>query len=603
MHGYRIYRLGMCVLGLLIAHSAHGQSGGMLSGTIADEQSLTPVDGATVLAAGTLAGAITNVHGRFTLGPLSAGEYTLLITATGYEQLSHDVRIESDTTVIVELVLRLAYPELPIFSPLVGAAPTSGFPATALSSELWQIPGIMPLRASSLELLSSVRGLPQYAAAAYIDGVRMLEVPGVRLSSLTLMQSSSVDRILMAGGPYGIFWGPGARGGLYITRKRSVMPAVEMAYDSRLGGFRTHAVYSKSMSNAYGELSGSYARAGAYTDGQGDLQSGSPRAAGLQARGHIGLGSGHMLEGRSSLETHDVDRIDEVTKNAQAVGYIYVRKRGWLEGAALRLSRQQWTGFAEADQESGRFTIRLRPGLAWRVHAGLEFIRQSTAQLQESSVFARLTRGGGRVRFMVTGRADRISIDGRPDHGWHVQTSVDWRTSPTTRLLMGMGRWAAFSGLGIPQISQVDLGLSVNRPRARAMTRIWVRRLETYHVTGMDMYLAAPILSDHVEIIVTATAMDHADYPPIRGGIGAVWDAPAEFLRLGARMAASASTKMTDAWFTSDVWMQVAGISRAALCITAKNLFDQTYAWSASNVSFVFPEPGRSFGFALQYGI
>lgn len=593
----------MCVLGLLIMLSAHAQSGGMLSGTITDGQSLKPVDGATVLGIGTLAGTITNAHGHFTLGPLAAGVHTLLITAAGYEPLSYDVRIVSDTTITVELVLQLAYPELPDFSPLVGAVPTSGSPATALTSELWQVPGIMQSRASSLEMLPTVRGLPHYAVITYVDGIRMLNAPGLPLTSLTLLPSFWVDRIRMAGGPYGTFWGPGARGGLHVTRKRIVSPAVEMAYDSRLGSFRTHAVYSRSLRNIYGELSGVYARAGGYTDGRGDLHPGSPRAASLQARGRMNIGSGHVLEGHGSLENHDADRLESVTKNAQAVIYSYSRKRGWLEGAALRLSRQQWTGFTDANQESGRFTIQLRPGLAWRVHTGLEFIRLSTAHLHESSAFARLTRGGGRVSVMVTGRADRTSINGQSDHGWHLQTSLDWRTSLSTRLLMGLGRWAAFSSLGVPRISQVDLGLLVTKPRARAMTRLWVRRLETLRVTGMDAYLAAPMLNDQLEVTVTATAMDHADYPPVRGRIGAIWEAPAEFLQLGASMAASAGTKTTAAWVTADVWMQVAGIRRAVMRITAKNLFNRFYVWPALNVPLTFPEPGRSISLALQYGL
>ncbi|MBT8399493.1 MAG: carboxypeptidase-like regulatory domain-containing protein, partial [Rhodothermia bacterium] len=63
--------------------SAYGQ--GLVSGVVVDGPSRTPIEGVTVVLAGTLFGTVTGSDGTFTLGPVPDGEYKLRVIRAGYE--------------------------------------------------------------------------------------------------------------------------------------------------------------------------------------------------------------------------------------------------------------------------------------------------------------------------------------------------------------------------------------------------------------------------------------------------------------------------------------------------------------------------------------
>ena len=593
MKGY--LRGGFCALSLLITLSGRAQTGGMLQGVIADARSLAPVEGAAVLVTGTLSGTLTGADGQFVLGPIRAGLYTLVVTASGYQELTHQVRVLADSTVTLRLTLSAAYEDVRRFSPLVSVPKLESGPAEALAARLLQLPGVIPIRSDGVNVKPRVRGLNYRTAALYIDGIRQLEAPGREATAM--MSSTEVGQVLMAGGPYAAYWGPRGLGGWYIARLEERLPGIEFAYDTRLRGFRTHAVYSRSLPEGYGELSGVHLRTGDYTDAERTLHAGSHETGLLQLRGRRQLGNRHRLEGQGSVQLHS----GNAAKNEQSIGYRYSSGQGLLESVIVQLARQQWTGNLALNQQSGRMAVRLRPHRVWRADTGLEFLH--LPGVREESALARLARAGKRIELMVTGRADRIRLGGRPNYGWHVHSSVNWRLTRTATLFAGMGRSDNFDLLGIPRTVQTDVGLRLVRSNLTGMVRGWLRWQSASRTRGIDAHLVAPALSKLIRLMITATATDHPGLPPAWGRFGAHWEAPGRILQFGVNLDAAALTDHSDAWLTSSLWLQVAGWRQTKLRVTAVNLFDRQIAWTASDSAYLWPEPGRSFRFALQFGL
>ena len=68
---------------------------GSLAGIVLDQESGKPLDGANVLLADASTGASTNQAGRFSIAPLLAGKYEVVITYVGYESVRDTVYIPS----------------------------------------------------------------------------------------------------------------------------------------------------------------------------------------------------------------------------------------------------------------------------------------------------------------------------------------------------------------------------------------------------------------------------------------------------------------------------------------------------------------------------
>jgi len=591
MTGY--LRGGFCALSLVITLAGRAQTDGMLQGVIQDARTLAPVEGAAVLVTGTLAGTLTDAEGQFVLGPIRAGWYALVVTASGFQDHTQQVRILADSTVNLRLNLSAAYKEVRRFSPLVDVPAWEGGPAEPLASRLVRLPGVIPIRSDGINVTPGVRGLNYRRATLYIDGIRQLEAAG---REPTVMMSS-VGQVFMAGGPYAAYWGPRGQGGWYITRLEERIPGVEFAYDTRLRSFRTGAIYSRSLPKGYGELSGVYHRAGNYTDADGTLHPGAHKAGLVQLRGHRQLGGRHRLEGQGSVRLHS----GHAAKNEQSAGYRHSSSQGLLERVVIQLARQQWTGSLAVDQHIGRVAIRLRPQRAWRADAGLEFV--GMPGVREESAFARLARAGERVALMMTGRADRVLLDGWPNYGWHLQSSVNWRLARSADLIAGIGRSDNFDLLGIARTVQTDLGLRLSRTNLIARVRGWMRRQSASKARGMDAHLVASALSDLIKVTITATATDHPSLPAVWGRFGTHWEAPGRILQFSASLDAAARTDHSNAWLMASAWLQFAGWRQTKLRVTAVNLFDRQFAWPALDAVSAIPEPGRSLKLAVHMGL
>ncbi|MEQ1763064.1 MAG: carboxypeptidase regulatory-like domain-containing protein [Pyrinomonadaceae bacterium] len=101
------------ILSLFLATSfiAQQSDNGGLSGTVTDEKGAV-VPGATVVASNSLTGlkrqATSNEEGRWTILSLKAGEYQVIITATGFAEVKRMAAVSSGNTTPVDIALGVA---------------------------------------------------------------------------------------------------------------------------------------------------------------------------------------------------------------------------------------------------------------------------------------------------------------------------------------------------------------------------------------------------------------------------------------------------------------------------------------------------------------
>ncbi|NOQ21822.1 MAG: hypothetical protein GQ565_04115 [Candidatus Aegiribacteria sp.] len=70
-----------------------------------------PLEGATVMIAGTPIGAMTGVNGEFIFTEVAQGSYTLIAGMVGLRDVSIDVIVTGDSRVAVEFKLRRGFSE------------------------------------------------------------------------------------------------------------------------------------------------------------------------------------------------------------------------------------------------------------------------------------------------------------------------------------------------------------------------------------------------------------------------------------------------------------------------------------------------------------
>jgi len=113
MRGLRSLFVLFLALGLCggLALPAQGQSTGAVAGTVTDEEGST-LPGANVSIVDTQRGTSTDANGRYTLGNLQPGEYTIRVTFIGYRAQEQTVDISAGETVRMDVTLRPDVSEL-----------------------------------------------------------------------------------------------------------------------------------------------------------------------------------------------------------------------------------------------------------------------------------------------------------------------------------------------------------------------------------------------------------------------------------------------------------------------------------------------------------
>ena len=85
-------RLLLSFFGLMVSFLAIAQTG-TIRGFVKDQETQEPIIFTNVYLVGTTYGAATNVEGFFTIAKIPPGEYTLTVSALGYDSVAVPVKV------------------------------------------------------------------------------------------------------------------------------------------------------------------------------------------------------------------------------------------------------------------------------------------------------------------------------------------------------------------------------------------------------------------------------------------------------------------------------------------------------------------------------
>ncbi|WP_457654250.1 TonB-dependent receptor domain-containing protein [Rhodocaloribacter sp.] len=287
---------------VMAAPAARAQRPGAISGTVVDEND-DPVIGAGVVIAGTLRGTATDAEGRFEIGPLRPGTYTLEARALGYRPATQAVTVVAGQTASV--TLRLHTQPVLLEGIVVSALRPDLEPVAEMDArrvrethasdagELMRLlPGVNAARRGPVGLDPNVRGLSETEVGAYIDGVRFFPAGPLRMDSqISHFDPSSIARVEVVKGPYALTWGAGNMSAIRVER-HGLNPApglhgtLQTGYNDNVDAFETAAT----LSRARGPLSvwahGAFREGNDYRAGDGATIPSDYRSG--EARGRLG---------------------------------------------------------------------------------------------------------------------------------------------------------------------------------------------------------------------------------------------------------------------------------------------------------------------------
>lgn len=225
----------------LVMYAAQAQSGGSLTGVITDNK-LEPLPGATIILLNTGYSAVANSKGAFLIQTIRPGNYTLVVSATGFAAVNKLIAITAHKEETLSLQLAPSNAQLDEVvvtaqkkQELLQQVPIS---ITAITSRqvkdyrLWNskditaiVPGVFSSDPGDNRNATGIRGITTTsynpAVATYIDGVNQFSL------DTYISQLLDIERIEVLRGPQGTLYGRNAMGGVIniITRQPTNSPS------------------------------------------------------------------------------------------------------------------------------------------------------------------------------------------------------------------------------------------------------------------------------------------------------------------------------------------------------------------------------------------
>ncbi len=453
---------------LLVVQAAQAQEPGRIAGVVAAARSNEPLSGVTVVVVGTLYAAVTDTAGRFDVGPVPPGRYTVQVNALGFRTEAQVVAVAAGAQAVVDFRLRLpeVTPEdIETVALQRGLLPLAGVDlrrireVNALDAGylLRLLHGVGAGRRSAIDLHPSIRGLAENQIGLYVDGARLLPGSPVGLGApLGFFDPRGLESVEAVKGPYALTWGAGNLGALWVetrgedpvARPRASLTA---GYTSNLDALDLAGAASGGLGLLSYWLQGVLRTGDDYRDGKGRRVPADFRATDVRGRlgfrlapsARLGVTAGY--QGRQHVDAPG--RLLDA-RSAAAANVSARFRSGWSAGLLRALDATlYWNRLAqdldnentplgrtvrllldaEHTQAGGRLAAHLAPAEGWWLEAGADAysarydatlrlpLRGDTtrrvlpdARLATLGVFLGGTRTFGRVEAAVTARLDVV---------------------------------------------------------------------------------------------------------------------------------------------------------------------------------------------------
>ena len=280
----------VALLGLLAASQrAAAQPTGTIAGTVTDSEAGQPLPGVNVLARGTERGTSTGSEGRFVIGSLPVGTYTLHARFVGYRQEARQVQVTAgDTarvrfalaprTVGLEAVEVTARRDAPEAAAQLREAEIQEANPRDAGELIRKMSGVGAVRRGPVGLDPVVRGLRETQVGVYVDGMRTMPAGPARMDSpLSHTGPSTMRSVEVAKGPYALTWGGGQlsairveTNGLWAGPAGLLHGQVQSGYDTNISSYETTATASGERGSWAYRLDGTWRQGDDYQSGAGD---------------------------------------------------------------------------------------------------------------------------------------------------------------------------------------------------------------------------------------------------------------------------------------------------------------------------------------------
>ena len=309
--------------------AAPAQPTGTVNGRVTDAETGRPLPGVNVLVRGpddgSPRGTSTGPQGRFTLGPLDAGSYTLQARFVGYAPRSRTVEVPADGSVRVRFALSPR--TVGLESVEITARRRAREAAEKIqkadiqeanprdAGELMRkIPGTSAVRRGPIGLDPVVRGLRETQVGVYVDGMRTFPAGPARMDSpLSHTGPSTMQSVEVAKGPYALTWGGGQlsairveTNGLFRVPRGEVLSGqVRSGYDTNFDAYDvTGTAHGRSGAVAY-RIDGAYRQGDAYRAGDGTTVPAAFLNRELRAKVGYKLGDNQRLTAGGGYQQQD----------------------------------------------------------------------------------------------------------------------------------------------------------------------------------------------------------------------------------------------------------------------------------------------------------
>lgn len=350
----------------LFSLSAAAQSTGEVAGQVVDDRSGEPLPGVSLTLREAEVGAVTDSTGRYQIGDVSPGRYSLRATFVGYRPAERTITVEPGQTTRVALSLELSTVEMRGIA--VTALRPSMEPTGELQSEqirnsevadpgalLRDVPGVGAQRRGAMGLDPNVRGLSETEVGVYIGGMRTFPAGPARMDSpISHIDPSTVNGLEVVKGPYALTWGPSNMSAVRITQRGDDPPQTPLAgsvhtgYDDNGEAVETTGFAMGRGGAMFYSVNGAWRRGNDLTAGNGEnISSGYESAEG---RGRLGI----ELSARSTVSvTGSYQRQDDIEYPGRLLNadffdtgmgqleYQFAQETGSLRSVEIRATAQQ----------------------------------------------------------------------------------------------------------------------------------------------------------------------------------------------------------------------------------------------------------------------
>ncbi len=283
----RICTLVVFALFLTAGPDAAAQSTGFIVGRALDAETGRPLTGTNVVIPGTQRGTSAGPEGRFLLGPLEAGRYTVRARFVGFQPVTRQVNVVAGDTTRVQLALA----SRAIGLEAVEVTADRRTPQTAEQLQKADIREANPrdagelirtmggtdaVRRGPVGLDPVVRGLRETQVGVYVDGMRTFPAGPARMDSpLSHSGPSTMRSVEVIKGPYALTSGGGAMSAIRVQTSGvwqdspGVSGQIGGGYDSNMDGYQTTATVGGEQGPFAYRFNGVWRGGSAYEAGSG----------------------------------------------------------------------------------------------------------------------------------------------------------------------------------------------------------------------------------------------------------------------------------------------------------------------------------------------